>query len=456
MARKYLISSVAMAMAMVGGMAVSATPVLAAPKEKPAKISFSKEFAAAAADLDKAVGAASTNATVSAATAKASAATTPEAKAAAGAEVDAALGGAKAKLAAAAAVATTPGDKIKLGELTRNVGVLMADSKMQHQGLVQMLDSGATAPDSVGQIRYLAGVTAYQSGDYVGAANYLKQAKDGGYTDKEGMIDRVLADAYKRSGNTAAALGVATQEIAAARAAGTKPSEIALRSALQAAYDAKQVNEATSLAVDLARDYPTSKSWASSIAVVRALAGLQGQDNLDLMRLMSRTGSMDNKRDYLEYIENADPRRLPGETLKIMDQGVASGQLTSGEVAEYRQVASGRLAADKASLVSLERDARNGSASAATVTGAADAFLSYGEPAKAEELYKAALAKSGVDKDRAMTRLGIAQVDQGKFAEAKQSFSQVGGTRGPVAKLWSAYADSKSAPSAPATASAAQ
>ena len=73
-----------------------------------------------------------------------------------------------------------------------------------------------------------------------------------------------------------------------------------------------------------------------------------------------------------------------------------------------------------------------------------DAYLNYGDAAKAEELYRMALTKSGVDKDRVLTRLGIAQVDQGKYAEARANFKLIGGARLPLARLWLAFVNSKS------------
>ena len=448
MAVRLLVSRVALALALTGGVAAAALPVAAIAKEKKkeeGKIAFSPEFTKAAAELDKTVSGASSNAAVTAASQKAQAATTPAAKQAAAAEVDAALGGGNLKdqLAAASAAANTPGDKLKLGELTRNVGVLYGDTTMQHQGLVMMLDSGAMAPEQTGQVQYLAGATAYQNGDYAGATKYLKPALDSGYKDPQGLLPRLLADAYKRSGNNTAAMDMATQELAAARASGAKPSEAAIRTALQAAYDSKNITAAADLSAQLAQDYSTPANWGTAVEVVRSLGSLPAQENLDLMRLMARTNAMASKRDYLEYIENADPRRLPGESLKVIDAGLASGKVTSGDVAEYRQIASGRLAADKASLSGLERDARAGSASGTTVSAAADAFLSYDQPAKAEELYRSAMNKAGVDKNRILTRIGIAQVDQGKYAEAQQSFGQVAGIRAPMAKLWTAYAASK-------------
>jgi hypothetical protein len=76
---------------------------------------------------------------------------------------------------------------------------------------------------------------------------------------------------------------------------------------------------------------------------------------------------------------------------------------------------------------------------------AADALLSYGQAAKAAELYTIALGKPGVDTARAQLRLGIAQVDTGNYAAAQQSFAKVTGPRKAIAQLWAAYAAQKAA-----------
>jgi hypothetical protein len=425
-----------------------AQPAFAAKKaEQPAgpKIEFSKPFAAAAAEADKVLTESAKNPAVQAASTQARNTKDPAAKAAAAAQVDAALGGAKAKLDASAAAASTPGDKLKLGEMTRTYGVLVDDLAMQHNGLVLMIDSG---------VQWLAGVTAYQQRDYAGAVKYLDPSFKAGYRDQQGLIAQVLADSYKRTGNSAGALTVAQAEISAAKTAGTKPSEVSIRTALQAAYDAKQVGPATDLAVTLVQNYPSPKAWNASINVVRALSSYQSQEALDLMRLMGRTGSYDSDRDYVEYIQALDPRRLPGEAQKVLDAGVAAGKLKTSDpfVSEARGIVTGRLSADRASLPGLERDARAANASPATVQGAADAFLSYGDAAKAEALYTIALAKAGTDSERVLTRLGIAQADQGKTAEAQANFAKVQGPRKPIAQLWSAYAAQKAGGATPVAA----
>jgi tetratricopeptide (TPR) repeat protein len=81
-----------------------------------------------------------------------------------------------------------------------------------------------------------------------------------------------------------------------------------------------------------------------------------------------------------------------------------------------------------------------------------DAFLNYDQPAKAEEFYTKALGMAGANKERAMTRLGIAQLDQGKTAEAQETFAKVAGARRAIALLWDAYAGNQAAGTTTATA----
>jgi hypothetical protein len=428
-------------------MAAAIVPAASVAKEKKAaNAGFSKEYAAAAADIDKTVAGARENPAVTAASDKVRAAKTDAEAAAARAEVDAALGGILAKLQQAGAVASTPLDKLKHGELTRNVGIFMNDVAMQNRGLVMMLESGQLPAEGVAQVQYLAGVTAYQTKQYPEATRWLQAAYDGGYRDEQGMLQAVLADSYKRSNNPEAALALVHKELEAAKAGGAKPNETSIRTALQAAYDAKQLAPSAEYASMLARYYPSTESWHSAISVVRQLASLPRKENLDLMRLMHLTGALKTKSDYLEYIDNVDPRAYPGEAVKVMKDGIAKGKIAPAEFNGEMANAEARVPSDKASLAGQERDAMKPGASGTALVSAGDVFLSYDQPSKAETFYAMALAKPGVDTNAVTLHLGMAQALQGKYADAQASLAKVSGTRAPVAKLWSAYAASKAAP----------
>lgn len=444
MARKFLVSRVALAVALSSGLAMAAaTPAMAAKKEKKeaAGGKFSPEFVKAAQPLQKAM---------EAAVAALGGQQTPEALAAAKQAFDTAIGGdGKAAFQAAIPAATTPDDKNALGSMMRNFGIISQDLALKQQGNTMLLTSGKLPAAEVGKTNYDAGVTAYQLKDYAAAATYLKTAKDGGYVDSTGQLDAVLADSYKRGNNPQAALQMAQDDVKAAQAKGVAPSETALRNVLQQTYTAKQVGPSTEYAALLAQYYPGA--WNTSISVVRQLASLPRDQNLDLMRLMFVTNAMNDKRDYLEYLENVDPRAFPGEATKITNDGIAKGKLSASDVPDKANT-EGRVAGDKASLAASERDANKAGATAATVVGAGDVFLSYDQPAKAETFYTKAVSMPGIDANKVALRLGMAQAMQGKYADAETNFAKVTGTRKPVAQLWSAYAKSKSGAAAPAAA----
>ncbi|WP_395333137.1 hypothetical protein WBP06_06860 [Novosphingobium sp. BL-8H] len=441
MARKFLISRIALAVALGGGMAVAMTPVASAKEAKPkSDAKYSDAFIKAAGPIEKAINAATSSLPQGAGA---------EAFPAAKSSIDTALGGnGKAAIEAAMPSATTPDDKLAMGQFARTYGVLSQDTAFKQQGVVMMIQSGKLPAASTGATYFDAGVNAYNLKDYASAATYLKQAKDAGYHDPQNQLDLILADSYKRGGNSAAVMDMAKADIEFAKANGTKPSESSLRQVLQETYNAKQLDASADYAAMLVQNYPSDNAWNISTSIVRQLGSFEKSDNLDLMRLMFATGAMKDKRDYYEYLENADPRAYPGEALKVMDQGLSKGLLTQADVGADRATAAGRVASDKASLPATERDAMKPSATAAQVMSAADVFLSYGQYDKAEALFKAALAKPGVDANKANLRLGMSQAMQGKSADAKTTLAKVTDKRSSIAKLWAAYAATKGAPAA--------
>lgn len=438
MARKFLVSRFALALALSSGMAVAVAPPAMAKKEKAPAADFSEAFRKAAGPIEKAM---------TDATGKLPAGAGPSDYEAAKTQIDTALGGdGKAAFEAAVPTATTADDKNALGSMMRNYGIMAKDLAFKQKGNALMIESGKLPADKVGAVNFDAGVTAYQLKDWAGAASYLKAAKGAGYQDPNNQLDLILADAYKRSGDTGAVLQLAKDDIAAAKANGTAPAENSLRNALQQTYSAKELGPSTEYAAMLGQYYPGA--WNIAISVVAQLAALPREQDIDLMRLKYLTNSMTEKRDYFTYLEDVDPRAYPGEALKVINDGLAKGTLNATEIAADKSNTSARVAGDKASLPSLESDAMKPGAKAGTVVGAADVFLSYDQPAKAEMFYAKALGMPGIDADKVALRLGMAQTLQGKYADAETNFAKVTGPRVTVAKMWSAYAKSKAAPAA--------
>ena len=101
-----------------------------------------------------------------------------------------------------------------------------------------------------------------------------------------------------------------------------------------------------------------------------------------------------------------------------------------------------RLAADNASLGRLSSDATAAPTSRVAVT-AGNIYLSHKDWANADAMFTLALSKGVTDEDKphVLIRLGMAQIGEGKAADAKATLAKVTGTQAGIAELWSIYAD---------------
>lgn len=444
----------------LGVAAGTAAPAMA--KEKPAKeakggdLKPSKAYIPAYTAAKNALDAAAKRADVVAARQKLvnatnafNAATGKKGRADAQVQIDAAstelaglLTAEKGLIEAAVAASTTPDDKYLSGILLTSLGNLGSDKVMQRRGVQMQIDSGKLSAADLVKYNGALGKLAMDLKDYPAARTALKASLDGGSADPD--ISVLLADAYIKDNQQAAGLQVLKD--ASTKAGAAVPAEW-LRYGVAVAYRSKLVDDASWFANVLTTHHGTTENWSLSLAVVRDLRGYAGQDQIDLLRLMERTKSFVEERDYVDYIQAADPRRLPGEALKIINQGLAAGKLNPADqfVTDAKAQATGRIAADKASLAALQKDARAPNATAATAAAAGDAYLSYDDAATAEAMYAIALGKPGVDTTRVQLRMGIAQADQGKWADAEANFAKVTDARAPIAQLWTSYVKNKAA-----------
>jgi hypothetical protein len=424
---------VALAFGVVAGGVMTAEPALAQKRDKNAgQMKLSPEFQKLAAPLSQAIEAAKAKPAVTGAKGNPAALAT-------------ALAAEKAQLDPAFAAATSPDDKFVAGQLAVSLGGLAEDPALQRRGLQAMVDSGKAAPADLPKFQFFLGQLAFQAKDYAGARAALQAAQSAGYKDND--IEALLAESYINDNQAQQGLIVLKQAIDARQEAGKPAPDSWYKRGLSVAYKAKLLDQASVFSIGLVQAYPSTQNWGGAITVVREVGKFSLQDTLDLMRLMARTNSFAEGRDYSEYIEAADARRLPGEVQKVIEAGFASGKLTSSPfITEQKGIADQKVAADRASLPASETAARAPGATTANITGTADALLSYGESAKAEQLYTVALSKPDADQPRVLTRLGIAQTDQGKYAAAQETFAKITtGPRKPIAQLWAIYAGQKAA-----------
>jgi len=360
---------------------------------------------------------------------------------------------AKAALADADSKAKSNDDKYQIGAVKLNTSIASKDAAMQGEALTQMLDSGLTPPEQVGQFNAIAADQALQMKNYDLAITHARAALQAGY--KPDVVNVALAQAYFGKAGTANSSvepqrGLNQQGLAALKAAadatkaagGQVPAQW-YQIGVSRAANAK-LPEVTEWAKSAYQAAPSGENLRTLIRLFQqANPNISNRENLDVMRLMATSGGLVVSQDYLEYAEMASKTGIYGEVKTAIDAGRSKGVLSASQGGDLYQPAVAKIAGDKGSLGSAEADARkaaNGKIAAAT----ADAYLGYGDYAKAVAMFELAKQKGGVDADEINTRMGIAKALSGDNASAKAAFQSVqAGSRKQIADLWLAYLGTK-------------
>ncbi|WP_422343837.1 hypothetical protein [Parasphingorhabdus sp.] len=335
------------------------------------------------------------------------------------------------------------------GQLAIQLGSSLKDTGLQEQGINASLQSGKTSAEQQPSFLFFAGNFAYSAGRFAEAQQKLQQSYDAGY--RQNNIGALIAEAYFKENKIQEGLAALDRALEEQKTAGNKAPEDWYRRGAGMAMKNNVNGAAGKWTYKLVEAYPTGENWRAALSVYRDSANpkLSNQENLELMRLMRKADAMESERDYFEYADAADPRRLPGEVVSLLEEGLAKGDVPSSSayVKETLAAARGSVSADKASLPASERDAKS-SANGKIALATADALLGYAEYEKAAALYQAAITKGGVDTARAQMGLGIANVGKSDWTAAKQAFASVTGGRKSIADFWSLWIDQQAAGSA--------
>lgn len=363
--------------------------------------------------------------------------------------------GAKAALADADSKAKSNDDKYQIGAIKLNASIASKDSALQTEALNQMLDSGLTPPEQAGQFNAVAADQALQAKNYDVAIQRSEAALAAGY--KPEAVNPTLAQAYfGKAGttNTAAepARGYTVKGLAALKAAADAMKASGQQVPAQwyqigvGRAEAAKLPDVTEWSKMAYQANPSGENLRTLVRLFqRANPTISNRENLDVLRLLGASDGLVIAADFTEYAEMASKTGIYGEVKSVIDKGRSKGVLNASQGADVYQPAVAKIAGDKSSLGSAEADAQkaaNGKIAAAT----ADAYLGYGDYAKAASMFELAKQKGGVDADEVNTRLGIAKTLGGDLAGAKAAFSSVqGSARKQIAGLWLAYLGTKGA-----------
>lgn len=362
---------------------------------------------------------------------------------------------AKAALADADSKATSNDDKYQIGAIKLNTSIAAKDSAMQGEALNQMLDSGLTPAEQAGQFNAVAAEQAMQAKNYDLAIQRGQAALAAGY--KAEAVQPTMAQAYFGKAGTTnmsvePARGLTQQGLAALKAAADAMKAAGQQVPAQwyqigvSRAEAAKLPDVTDWAKMAYQANPSGENLRTLVRLFqRANPTISNRENLDVLRLLAASGGLVIAADYLEYAEMASKTGIYGEVKSAMDAGRAKGVLSASQGAELYQAAVPKIAGDKSTLGAAEADARK-AATGKIAAATADAYLGYGDYAKAAAMFELAKQKGGVDADEVNSRLGIAKTLAGDNAGAKAAFETVqAGSRKQIAGLWLAYLGSKGA-----------
>lgn len=358
---------------------------------------------------------------------------------------------ADAALVAVKAASVSEYEKFITAQSEFRIAVGLQDAPRQAAAVTAMIDSNGAPVADAPRIYVAGGQQAYNAGDYAVAAQRIKRAIELGSTT-EGL-PTLLLDSYFRGNQLDQGIAEARSQIAAAQAAGRKAPEATYSLMARELQEADRNQELLDVLVERTVAYPTAGNFRTASLIYLQVTPEDRGLSIDVLRLMSAAESMNDRRFYVEYVSSLAEDALPNEALEVIAAGRAANLIPAGDTTfgEIETTARANLGEDRASLPGGERRA-TASAEARLATRIADAYLSYGNYAKAEELYVAALGKTGADAGLINTRLGITRYRAGNLAGALEAFGQVQGPRVTAAQLWSALARSKAPAAAPATA----
>ncbi|ETI59567.1 hypothetical protein C100_20680 [Sphingobium sp. C100] len=362
---------------------------------------------------------------------------------------------AKTALAEADSKAASNDDKYQIGAVKLNTGIGAKDEALKMEGLNQMLDSGLTPPEQAGQFNAVAADAALSQKNYDVAIQRGQAALAAGY--KAEAVQPTIAQAYfGKAGTTNTATEPArgfTQQGLAALKAAAEASKAAGQPVPAQWYqigvsraEAAKLPDVTEWAKMAYQAEPSGQNLRTLVRLFqRANPNITNRENLDVLRLLGASDGLVIAADYTEYAEMASKTGIYGEVKSVIDKGRSKGVLNASQGGDVYQTAVGRIAGDKSTLGAAEADAQK-AATGKIAAATADAYLGYGDYAKAASMFELAKQKGGVDADEVNTRLGIAKMMGGDTAGAKAAFEAVqGGARKQIAGLWIAYLGTKGA-----------
>jgi len=334
----------------------------------------------------------------------------------------------------------TPLEKYLASSLAMELAVRRNDVVGQRKAVAQILESGGAPQEQMSWLNSVAGYLSYQTGAMDNAATYLARARSLGVTDSRTAL--MLVETYVRQRKPADAAKLLDEVISAQVQARQAVPPSWYDRAASLAYGRKDWAAVSRYnAAKLASVSPTAAAdWRTPIVTYEEWATLDPEAKLDLYRLQAATGGLASERDFEGYAALAAAQGYPAEAKSIVDVGQSTGNLTASNatITSLMKTVKSKATVHLATIRGLSGKSASASTAAKASKGGDD-LMANSQFAEAAAYYHVALDKSPTDRDRVMTRYGIALARSGDLDGAKSAFSQVTGPWAQVATYWNAW-----------------
>ncbi|MDX3900488.1 MAG: hypothetical protein QHC40_08285 [Sphingobium sp.] len=314
------------------------------------------------------------------------------------------------------------------------------DIQAQRIALTDMFKSSAVPPGDAPRLRYLAGLYSFYVGNYDDTMAQLNYAKTLGYEGVDATL--LMADTYIRRNKPKDARAMTEQAFTQLRAEGKPIPAAWYDKAISLAYQTGDWAAVGMLYRERLAAYPSTGNWRSALVNYGSASGLSPQIQLDLYRLQAANGAMASERDYQSYAQLAEKNGNNAEAKAIVEAGRAAGKLspTQATTVKLMKEVTPKATKEIAALPTAAKKAAAASDGSAALN-VADSYFALSQFPQAVEQYRAAIAKGGIDLNRANTRLGVALARSGDLANARLTLAQAGGEWSNLAGLWSVWVD---------------
>jgi tetratricopeptide (TPR) repeat protein len=153
---------------------------------------------------------------------------------------------------------------------------------------------------------------------------------------------------------------------------------------------------------------------------------------------MQAAGAMQKPNDYAIFINSDLDQQNYNEAQAVLDAGIAAHVIDPAG-ADFKQLAA-EVKAKKTMSTEELNAALKMAPNATNMLHIGDRFYAMGDYAKAADVYRQTVGKTGIDPDVSNLHLGMALLRSGDKAGAVAAFNAVKGARADIAKLWLIYA----------------